>query len=168
MYFNVAYHSKVLPEQLLEAIFNLSIWNFTNISVLDQLTLEVWWVLILLGIGSLWWFSSIVLYYFWASNTVISKVNRHKRQWSIYFCFIGSSLINRFLFIDNVDLGTACGKYFRVCCLSIVDPGIWCCLELLILENNFMLLFFLIVWYFYFQVIPTSLRQCLAISRIGI
>ncbi|XP_028804451.1 60S ribosomal protein L30-like [Neltuma alba] len=27
------------------------------------------------------------------------------------------------LVTDNVDLGTACGKYFRVCCLSIVDPG---------------------------------------------
>ncbi|RVX02974.1 60S ribosomal protein L30 [Vitis vinifera] len=25
--------------------------------------------------------------------------------------------------VDNVDLGTACGKYFRVSCLSIVDPG---------------------------------------------
>lgn len=25
--------------------------------------------------------------------------------------------------LDNVDLGTACGKYFRVCCLSIIDPG---------------------------------------------
>jgi len=25
--------------------------------------------------------------------------------------------------LDNVDLGTACGKYFRVSCLSIVDPG---------------------------------------------
>ncbi|XP_039052569.1 60S ribosomal protein L30-like [Hibiscus syriacus] len=24
---------------------------------------------------------------------------------------------------NNVDLGTACGKYFRVCFLSIVDPG---------------------------------------------
>nr|GME04812.1 60S ribosomal protein L30 [Ipomoea batatas] len=24
---------------------------------------------------------------------------------------------------DNVDLGTACGKYFRVSCLSIIDPG---------------------------------------------
>lgn len=24
---------------------------------------------------------------------------------------------------DNVDLGTACGKYYRVCCLSILDPG---------------------------------------------
>uniref|UniRef100_A0ACD5VS57 Uncharacterized protein n=1 Tax=Avena sativa TaxID=4498 RepID=A0ACD5VS57_AVESA len=24
---------------------------------------------------------------------------------------------------NNVDLGTACGKYFRVCCLSILDPG---------------------------------------------
>ncbi|KAL4319304.1 hypothetical protein GQ457_18G006610 [Hibiscus cannabinus] len=24
---------------------------------------------------------------------------------------------------NNVDLGTACGKYFRVCCLSIIEPG---------------------------------------------
>ncbi|KAH0646334.1 hypothetical protein KY289_025514 [Solanum tuberosum] len=24
---------------------------------------------------------------------------------------------------DNVDLGTASGKYYRVCCLSIIDPG---------------------------------------------
>ncbi|KAG1327660.1 60S ribosomal protein L30 [Cocos nucifera] len=24
---------------------------------------------------------------------------------------------------NNVDMGTACGKYFRVCCLSIIDPG---------------------------------------------
>ena len=24
---------------------------------------------------------------------------------------------------DNVDLGTACGKYFRVGTLSIIDPG---------------------------------------------
>nr|KJB09869.1 hypothetical protein B456_001G171600 [Gossypium raimondii] len=23
---------------------------------------------------------------------------------------------------NNVDLGTACGKYFRVCCLNIIDP----------------------------------------------
>ncbi|URD83840.1 60S ribosomal protein [Musa troglodytarum] len=22
-----------------------------------------------------------------------------------------------------VDLGTACGKYFRVCCLSVINPG---------------------------------------------
>ncbi|KAF9610744.1 hypothetical protein IFM89_024600, partial [Coptis chinensis] len=24
---------------------------------------------------------------------------------------------------NNVDLGTACGKYFRVSCRSIIDPG---------------------------------------------
>ncbi|CAM6094813.1 unnamed protein product [Calypogeia fissa] len=24
---------------------------------------------------------------------------------------------------NNVDLGTACGKYYRVCSLSITDPG---------------------------------------------
>ena len=24
---------------------------------------------------------------------------------------------------DNVELGTACGRYYRVSCLSISDPG---------------------------------------------
>lgn len=24
---------------------------------------------------------------------------------------------------DNVDLGIVCAKYYRVCCLSIIDPG---------------------------------------------
>lgn len=24
---------------------------------------------------------------------------------------------------NNIDLGTACGKYFRVSCLSVTDPG---------------------------------------------
>ncbi|KAL6009732.1 60S ribosomal protein L30 [Asimina triloba] len=32
-------------------------------------------------------------------------------------------LVNAFVYADNVDLGTACGKYYRVCCLSIIDPG---------------------------------------------
>ena len=26
-------------------------------------------------------------------------------------------------FADNVDLGTACGKFYRVSSLSITDPG---------------------------------------------
>jgi len=28
-----------------------------------------------------------------------------------------------FRFVDNVDLGTACGRYYRVSCMSITDPG---------------------------------------------
>ena len=36
------------------------------------------------------------------------------RQWPSN-CFTGLP--------DNIDLGTACGRYFRVGCLSIVDPG---------------------------------------------
>jgi large subunit ribosomal protein L30e len=27
------------------------------------------------------------------------------------------------LFTDNVDLGTSCGRYYRVSCMSITDPG---------------------------------------------
>ena len=29
----------------------------------------------------------------------------------------------RAVLADNVDLGTACGKYYRVCVLAITDPG---------------------------------------------
>lgn len=36
---------------------------------------------------------------------------------------LGSLIIFLFVSSDNVDLGTACGKYFRVCCLSVIDPG---------------------------------------------
>ena len=27
---------------------------------------------------------------------------------------------------NNIELGTACGKYFRVCTLTITDPGKCC------------------------------------------
>ncbi|KAL6327830.1 hypothetical protein AAG906_026504 [Vitis piasezkii] len=37
--------------------------------------------------------------------------------------FVFSKFLLHFPALDNVDLGTACGKYFRVSCLSIVDPG---------------------------------------------
>jgi len=37
----------------------------------------------------------------------------HRRRWLM--CALVHS--------DNIDLGTACGRYFRVGCLSIVDPG---------------------------------------------
>ncbi|XP_060965998.1 large ribosomal subunit protein eL30 isoform X1 [Cannabis sativa] len=42
---------------------------------------------------------------------------------------------------NNVDLGTACGKYYRVCCLSIIDPGTWP----FFLFTNSKLLYFVIV-----------------------
>ncbi|XP_016094930.1 60S ribosomal protein L30-like [Sinocyclocheilus grahami] len=28
---------------------------------------------------------------------------------------------------NNIELGTACGKYFRVCTLAIIDPGVYSC-----------------------------------------
>lgn len=48
----------------------------------------------------------------------------------IAFFLVGNHLESCFIVYtwtflsDNVDLGTACGKYYRVCCLSIIDPGI--------------------------------------------
>lgn len=47
----------------------------------------------------------LVLLFFWVSIHHLTKPLLHN--------------------IDNVDLGTACGKYYRVCCLSIIDPGIY-------------------------------------------
>lgn len=32
---------------------------------------------------------------------------------------------------NNIELGTACGKYYRVCTLAIIDPG-----ECLLFELN--------------------------------
>ncbi|KAH0919189.1 hypothetical protein HID58_026849 [Brassica napus] len=53
---------------------------------------------------------------------MLAKVGVHHYNGSE---FISSSKQSAFivLILDNVDLGTACGKYFRVSCLSIVDPG---------------------------------------------
>ena len=35
---------------------------------------------------------------------------------------------------NNIELGTACGKYFRVTTLSITDPG-YCCLPACLRTN---------------------------------
>jgi hypothetical protein len=43
---------------------------------------------------------------------------------------------------NNIDLGTACGKYFRVSMLSITNPGLLQCFcERKLLANNKMCLF---------------------------
>uniref|UniRef100_A0A0D3EVC7 Ribosomal protein eL8/eL30/eS12/Gadd45 domain-containing protein n=1 Tax=Oryza barthii TaxID=65489 RepID=A0A0D3EVC7_9ORYZ len=39
-----------------------------------------------------------------------------------YYAMLGKVSVYHFNG-NNVDLGTACGKYYRVCCLSVVDPG---------------------------------------------
>jgi large subunit ribosomal protein L30e len=39
-----------------------------------------------------------------------------------YYAMLGKVSVHHF-HGNNVDLGTACGKYYRVCCLSIIDPG---------------------------------------------
>ncbi|KAM0941051.1 putative ribosomal protein L30/YlxQ [Dioscorea sansibarensis] len=39
-----------------------------------------------------------------------------------YYAMLGKIGVHHFNG-NNVDLGTACGKYYRVCCLSIIDPG---------------------------------------------
>uniref|UniRef100_A0A9I9EFL0 Uncharacterized protein n=1 Tax=Cucumis melo TaxID=3656 RepID=A0A9I9EFL0_CUCME len=49
----------------------------------------------------------------------------------------------------NVDLGTACGKYYRVSCLSIIDPA---AMENTVLEENTAAMFNIN------EVLPQSIR----------
>jgi large subunit ribosomal protein L30e len=37
--------------------------------------------------------------------------------------YSGSMKFGSNICVDNIDLGTACGKFFRVGCLSITNPG---------------------------------------------
>jgi len=39
-----------------------------------------------------------------------------------YYAMLAKTGVHHFAG-NNIDLGTACGKYFRVSCLSITDPG---------------------------------------------
>jgi len=86
-------------------------------------------------------------------------------QDSVNFCLIKKL----FMFIDNVDLGTACGKYYRVCCLSIIDPGMGCCFSYFIKIRNWFWCFCFsnaVFFYFFFQVILISSRHCLANNKV--
>eukprot|EP00350_Pseudokeronopsis_sp_OXSARD2_P006440 CAMPEP_0170557626 /NCGR_PEP_ID=MMETSP0211-20121228/28540_1 /TAXON_ID=311385 /ORGANISM="Pseudokeronopsis sp., Strain OXSARD2" /LENGTH=90 /DNA_ID=CAMNT_0010868819 /DNA_START=39 /DNA_END=311 /DNA_ORIENTATION=- len=39
-----------------------------------------------------------------------------------YYALLSKTLVEHYKG-DNIALGTACGKYFRVCTLGITDPG---------------------------------------------
>ncbi|AAF17698.1 F28K19.15 [Arabidopsis thaliana] len=58
---------------------------------------------------------------------MLAKVGVHHYNGSKFLSSLARPVFKDSLFScfceDNVDLGTACGKYFRVSCLSIVDPG---------------------------------------------
>ena len=49
---------------------------------------------------------------------------------------------------NNIELGTACGKYFRVCTLSITDPGelaLWA-VVVLNMKVKALMVIILIIW----------------------
>lgn len=39
-----------------------------------------------------------------------------------YYAMLAKTGVHHYIG-NNIELGTACGKYFRVCTLSITDPG---------------------------------------------
>lgn len=84
---------------------------------------------------------------------------------------ITANLWFRFLCLDNVDLGTACGKYFRVSCLSILDPGIalllWLCCHCFICSYYTTKLFSIMMGLcLIFQVILISSNLCPEINEM--
>ncbi|KAB5561615.1 hypothetical protein DKX38_006572 [Salix brachista] len=60
---------------------------------------------------SLMFIRSVFFCYWVSDDAIYSKILAHLKVMQYVYQ------------IDNVDLGTACGKYFRVCCLSIIDAG---------------------------------------------
>lgn len=68
-------------------------------------------------------------------------------------------------YVDNVDLGTACGKYFRVSCLSIIDPGTPNIHHAYNHNAADALVNSLLCSYFVMQVILISSRHCLVITK---
>lgn len=91
---------------------------------------------------------------------------------------------------NNIELGTACGKYYRVCTLAIIDPGVYSCICSIQWENwcDLILRFWFIVtslvdkynvkahvhlkscwyvlWYFESNVELEHLRHCLTVPCI--
>ncbi|GJN14774.1 hypothetical protein PR202_gb01631 [Eleusine coracana subsp. coracana] len=56
-------------------------------------------------------------------KTVLKTLRNSKGKSEIeYYAMLAKVTVHHF-HGNNVDLGTACGKYYRVCCLSIIDPG---------------------------------------------
>lgn len=99
-------------------------------------------------------------------------VDRHKHDNLLWF--LGISPLNIFNKVsclpDNVDLGTACGKYYRVCCLSIIDPGIYCILKenLKTSQSIFCISLPNCLIFWCFQVILILSRQCLVNTRVAL
>ncbi|KAL5278122.1 rpl30 family protein [Megaselia abdita] len=46
----------------------------------------------------------------------------HRKSEIEYYAMLAKSEVQHYSG-TNIELGTACGKYFRVCTLSITDPG---------------------------------------------
>ncbi|KFK32240.1 hypothetical protein AALP_AA6G215900 [Arabis alpina] len=55
-------------------------------------------------------------------NSRLALVMKSGKSENEYYAMLAKVAVHHYNG-NNVDLGTACGKYFRVSCLSIVDPG---------------------------------------------
>lgn len=73
------------------------------------------------------------------TSLLVSAETMHIRNWKLkihkflfssdnrkseieYYAMLAKTGVHHYVG-NNIELGTACGKYFRVCTLSITDPG---------------------------------------------
>ncbi|KAF7831537.1 60S ribosomal protein L30 [Senna tora] len=67
---------------------------------------------------------SEIEYYAMLAKVGVHHYNGRKGMFTVHsLAYLSAACDFVYVYEYNVDLGTACGKYYRVCCLSIIDPG---------------------------------------------
>merc|ERR1712073_257612 len=57
-----------------------------------------------------------------SNESINSRLALVRKSEIEYYAMLAKTGVHHYVG-NNIELGTACGKYFRVCTLSITDPG---------------------------------------------
>lgn len=129
---NTVYTKLILVISLFEDVLYFSVISlvYGYLSDADSLMLIPWCCILLFSfwLMDVWRYNfvTILKFLFWSVWNFLRNLLRHfsLTKMSIFTTFLYmSSFAPATLCADNVDLGTACGKFHRVSCLSIIDPG---------------------------------------------
>lgn len=67
-------------------------------------------------------YNKIIQLFFTVVPSFLNFFSHYRKSEVEYYAMLAKTGVHYYSG-DNVDLGTACGKYFRVSTLSIIDPG---------------------------------------------
>ena len=62
------------------------------------------------------------------------SISFHRKSEIEYYAMLAKTGVHHYNG-NNIELGTACGKYFRVCVLSITDPGLYTGLFVIVISR---------------------------------